>query len=91
MSFGDKTTSLLNDFAEFLTTQPSTEQIITWHPSQAVQERISDLLLRNNAGLIEPHERQELDNCLQAEVMLCLLKAKLRASHSKSNPRRSET
>jgi len=69
--------TLAGEFAEFLTTLRATDEIVQWKPSDELQERVANLLQRQNAGTIEREEQQELDSALQAEIMLRLLKAKL--------------
>jgi len=75
--------TLVGDFAEFLTTLRTTDEIIQWRPSTEVQKRIEDLLLRQNEGTLEREEERELESTLQAEMMLRLLKAKLMLAKSK--------
>jgi hypothetical protein len=75
--------TLVGDFAEFLTTLRTTDEIIQWRPSAEVQRRIEDLLLRQNEGTLEREEERELESTLQAEMMLRLLKAKLMVAKSK--------
>jgi hypothetical protein len=46
----------------------------------AAQERIRDLLRRNNAGTLQPAEKTVLENYLLVGQLLDLLQAKARAS-----------
>jgi hypothetical protein len=77
--------SLIGDFAEFLSTRPSREQILEWHPSAAVVERFCELLARQKEEAIAPDEMEELESFVSSETVLNLLKAKLR-SQTRSEP-----
>jgi hypothetical protein len=84
MSTAEVQATFLGDFAEFLTARPETDEILCWRPSEAAQLRLSDLLYRQNSGLLENDEVQELNSAIQAELMLRLLKAKLQLARAKS-------
>lgn len=77
MSTVQTETTLLGEFADFLATCPAPEAIIAWRPSAQLGERQGELLYRRSAGELGPFEQQEIDNWIQAETMLRLLKAKL--------------
>lgn len=47
-------------------------------PSDAVQERVEDLLLREKDGELSPAEKSELDRYLQLEHLMRLAKARAR-------------
>ena len=63
---------------EFLTTQPTPEQIIAFRPSQASQERMSFLLEKNRNGQISSDELEELDEYLRLGRFMDRLKIKAR-------------
>jgi len=83
MSIANESATLITDFVDFLATQPPPEEVARWRPSPEAQARLSDLLLRNNAGTLDREEYAELQDSLQAESMLRLLKAKLLATIAK--------
>lgn len=76
---------ILNEIAEFLASAPTRQQFLKFRPSKQVQERIGDLLLRQNAGELSPEERRELDQFAQVEVLMRLVKAKIVASKASSS------
>ena len=71
--------SLINDFADFLTRGPSPEEIVSWRPSAVVEDRYLELVEKNTDGSLAPDEEKELEAFLNSEVLLSLLKARLRA------------
>lgn len=70
--------SLLDEVIDFLTSAPTLEQIIAVRPSKAVQERVGYLLDQNQAGTLTTEERKELDDYLQLDHFMTLLKARAR-------------
>jgi hypothetical protein len=75
--------SLVGEFADFLASGPSPTAILQWRPSKATQNRMSKLLELQDDDALGPEDRQELENALQAELMLRALKARLTKSVSK--------
>ncbi len=73
-------TGCFDELADFLVSRPSREQLLKYRPSETVQQRASELLLKQNAGEISLKERRELDQFAFAEVLMRLIKAKLRLS-----------
>lgn len=60
---------------DFLTSQPTPEQVATFRPTPEMQARLNYLLTRNHDGTIEPDEIQELDEYERIEHLIVLLKA----------------
>lgn len=58
----------------FLTSQPTPEQITAFHPTQEMQERLRSLLARNQEGSLTLAERQELDEYERIEHLMVMLK-----------------
>ena len=83
MPAATKTRTMISEFADFLATGPAPPEILQWRPSSAVQRRFSKLLEKQDDDLLSPREQQELENCLQAELMLRALKARLMLSVAK--------
>lgn len=68
----------LDELADFLTTRPSREELLEFHPSELVESRFAELMSKQrDAGLLA-EEQEELDQFRQAELLLRLLKARLR-------------
>jgi hypothetical protein len=66
------------ELARFLASQPSTEDVIAFHPSPEVAERYSSLLELERAGQISEEEHAELDAYLGVERLVQFSKAEAR-------------
>jgi hypothetical protein len=72
--------SLINDFADFLAQSPSPDQIAAWRPSLTVERRFRELVEKRRDEFITTDETHELEAYLNSEIVLSLLKARLRGS-----------
>jgi hypothetical protein len=72
--------SLINDFADFLASGPSSKQIVDWRPSESVVDRANELTQKRKEGEVTADEERELEAFLNSEIMLSLVKARLRSS-----------
>lgn len=70
--------SIFSELADFITSQPTLEDIIAYHISPSQQERIDDLLDRNREGMLSSEERQEMETYLIISHVMSLAKAKAR-------------
>lgn len=70
--------SIFTEIADFITSQPTLEDIIAYHISPSQQERIDDLLDRNREGTLSSEERQEMEMYLIISHVMSLAKAKAR-------------
>jgi hypothetical protein len=77
--------SLVDEVAEFLASTPSREELLRFRPSEPVQERSRELLDKLKAGRLSDDERRELDRFEHLEVLMRLVKARLRAGQA-ANP-----
>lgn len=77
--------SLVDEVAEFLASTPSREELLRFRPSEPVQERARELLDKLKAGRLSDDERRELDRFEHLEVLMRLVKARLRAGQA-ANP-----
>ena len=59
---------------DFLTSQPTPEQIRAFRPTSEMQERLRSLLAKNQSGDLTPDERQELDEYERIEHLIIMLK-----------------
>ena len=59
---------------DFLTSQPTPEQIAAFRPTSEMQERLSTLLAKNQSGNITPTEIEELDEYERIEHLVIMLK-----------------
>lgn len=72
-------TWLAEEVADFLATCPTREQLLNYRPSAQAQERARRLLEKLKDGRITAEEQRELDQFEYAEILLRLVKARLRA------------
>ena len=56
----------------------SPAQVVAFHPSPEVQQRVSDLLDKERASLLSAEEKEELDDYLRLEHLMRLAKARAR-------------
>jgi hypothetical protein len=71
-----------DDFLEFLVKKASPSEILAFKVSEEAQQRAVELLERQDAGLLSPEEADELEQMLQFDRLVSMLKAKaLKASN----------
>lgn len=58
----------------FLASSPTPDEILAFHTSEAVQQRIHDLLQASREGRLSPDEAAELDEFEQVEHFVRMLK-----------------
>jgi len=66
------------ELLDFIAAGTTPESLIAFRPSEAVQERVQDLVSRKQEGSLTPDEDSELDEFLQLEHLLILTKAQAR-------------
>lgn len=76
---------LLDEVTDFLAAGVSSEEILTFRPSDALQQRASELLERNRQGELTPSERAELDDFMRIEHFISRLKVKAHL-HTQKQP-----
>lgn len=79
MATAQKAPLILEEIAEFLASTPSREQLLTYRPSERIQQRARKLLAKQGEERLAQEEKQELDDFLYAETLMRLVKAKLHA------------
>jgi len=74
--------SLLNEITDFLSANPTPQEIIAFRPSEGLQNRALELLELNRQNRLSGAEREEMDTYMRMDHFLTILKAKvlLRAS-----------
>uniref|UniRef100_A0A7C2NVU0 Uncharacterized protein n=1 Tax=Schlesneria paludicola TaxID=360056 RepID=A0A7C2NVU0_9PLAN len=80
MSVAFEPPRLLEEVADFLASQPARHELLDYQPSAAATERARDLLNRSSSGLLTADEEDELHQFEQAELLIRLIKARLRQS-----------
>jgi hypothetical protein len=63
---------------EFIAAGTSPSSVISFQPSEAVKERVADLIHREKSSGISSEEQSELDHYLQLEHLMRLAKARAR-------------
>lgn len=69
---------LLEEITNFLAVAPTAEEIITFKPSEMLDQRLHYLLDQNGLGQLDDNEREELDEFLLMSHFLKMLKLKAR-------------
>jgi hypothetical protein len=78
MATTQSSTLFLDEVVELLTSGPSREQLLNYHPSEQVQQRARELLSKLNSGDTMPDEERELDQFQHVESLMRLVKARIR-------------
>jgi hypothetical protein len=71
------------EIVDFIAAGTTPEDVISFRPSAAAQERVADLLAREKEGELSPAVRSELDHYLQIEHLMRLAKARAHEHLSK--------
>lgn len=71
--------SIFEEIADVIASGAGRESLLRYRPSPAAQERASELLEKNRQGTLTEDERDELDEFVQADEFMRLLKARLRS------------
>jgi hypothetical protein len=79
------TASFVEELAKFLASQPTRDELLNFHPSPAVEERVEELLRKQNDGRASPEEQLELEELAHSERLVRLIKAQLRGKRVSSS------
>lgn len=74
---------LWEEIAELFASTPDPSQVLEFRPSEIVQNRATELLTKANATELTEGERREVDQLDQAETLMRLVKARIRAQNAK--------
>jgi len=66
------------EIVDFIAAGTTPKDVISFRPSEAAQERVTDLLAREKEGELSPAEKSELDHYMQLEHLMRLAKARAR-------------
>jgi len=72
------TVKAYEEVVDFIAAGTTPLNIIAFRPSEASQERVTDLLEREKSGELAPGEKAELDSYMQIEHLMRLAKARAR-------------
>lgn len=70
--------TLFDEIIDFIASAPTPEQIIAYRPSDALEQRLHDLLERNRQDLLTAEERVELDEFLRMNHFMNMVKIRAR-------------
>jgi hypothetical protein len=70
------------EIIDFIAAGTTPEAVVAFHPSDGVQQRVSELLERSKDGSLSTEEQSELDDYLQLEHIMIMAKARAR-QHTK--------
>lgn len=71
-----------DDFLDYLIDKATPAEILAFQPSAKALARAEALLDRSSEGILTPEERQELDQMLQMDRLVSVLKARALAKVS---------
>jgi hypothetical protein len=70
--------ALFDEITDFLVSRPTEKEIIAFKPSEALDQRLHELLDKNSSNGLSPDERAELNSFLHMSHLLIILGAKAR-------------
>jgi hypothetical protein len=79
MSTPEAASKVFEEIAQLFGSRPTDEQIISFRPSAQVIQRASQLLQLNRTGQMDDELEHELDQYEQAELLMRMVKAQIRA------------
>ena len=88
MSTAQAPSSLFEEIATLFATGPSPQSILDFRPSQSTVDRARQLLELNRNSELDEVTRAELDQYEQAEMLMRLVKSRIRSNQSKDLPPR---
>jgi glutamate/tyrosine decarboxylase-like PLP-dependent enzyme len=77
--FRTRAAAAVSELLDFLSENPSPQEALDFHISEAAQNRLRRLLALNAAGLLTESEQHELDELEQLEHVVIMLKARIMA------------
>ena len=88
MSTASPVSSLFDEIATLFASAPSPNKILEFRPTQATIDRANQLLELNRSDALDEVARRELDQFEQAELLMRLVKARIRAGQTRDLPPR---
>lgn len=77
IGFQTVATATATEVIQFLSKDPSPQEILDYHVSDRGQTRLQRLLTLNTAGMLKEEEQQELDELQRIEHILIMLKTQV--------------
>ena len=81
MAIVETPSSILEELAGFLTSDPGCENLLEFRPSEDVQQRARLLLERLKEQSLSREEQMELEQFQNIELLMRLIKAKVQADN----------
>jgi hypothetical protein len=75
IGFQTVATATATEVIQFLSKEPSPQDVLNYHVSERAQERLRRLLALNEAGMLSEAEQLELDELQRIEHVVVMLKA----------------
>jgi hypothetical protein len=72
------TTRSYDEIIDFIAAGTTPEAVVAFRPSDAVQQRVAELVERSKDGSISPEDQSELEDYLQLEHIMIMAKARAR-------------
>jgi hypothetical protein len=85
MSSVETPSLLFDEIATLFASAPSPGAILDFHPSEKTKKRASELLELNRQGRLDEQSLQELDQYEQAELLMRLVKARIRSGQNEGS------
>ena len=73
-----KSSKSYEEIIDFIAAGTTPETVVAFHPSDSVQQRVTELIERSEDGSISTEEQSELDDYLQLEHIMIMAKARAR-------------
>jgi hypothetical protein len=77
---------IFEEIATLFASAPSTHQILEFRPSEETRKRAAELLELNRSGRLDAQSSVELDQYEQAELLMRLVKARIRSGEDADQP-----
>lgn len=74
--------TVFDDITDFLTSNPTPQDVLDYHLPDDLQERVNYLVERNGEGQLTFDEQQELFDFMRADEMVSMLKLKTKLKQS---------
>lgn len=70
----------IDDLLDYLVEKATPQEILAFEASEEAKERARELIERNNAGTLTAEERVEIEQILEVERLVTMLKARALAA-----------
>ncbi len=82
LGFKTRAATAVGEVTSLLKSNPTPQEVLEYHISDAAQVRLQRLLALNEAGLLGEEEQAELDELQQLEHLVVMLKGQILAQQS---------